>query len=239
MLDVSKSRLARKEIRIRNPGDQLLVVWLEPWSERFELEPNESLDVFFAGPKSGLPEVLPRIGEVSVYGWEGAAAVAFKDGSLAIRQPTVDEVVRQEFEIAKEHVARTNEPLPVDEIAMVQRSLDAEPGVGRAAQASACELVAILTWELASSLIRSRPATHVLWEIADRLLNTRGMVLAAPKPSALEAALWSETPNLIRELICKQAVSMIPDALRKKSPRKEKRPTRPRPSESESGSIPR
>jgi hypothetical protein len=237
MLNLPKNQIVRVPLRIRNPGERMLVVWLEPWVERYELAPNESIDIVLVGPKRGLPEILPRSDEVLVYGWEGAEVFAFQNGRPAGRQPTVDEIVRQELDIAKEHVQRTNEPLPVEEIEMAQAKLDMDPGMTRVSQDVAYGTAAFLMSNLASIVVRSDAATNVLWEIASRLIGTKGLALAAPGSKRQAAAVWRASPSLLEKLVRKQALSALPSLFGPNSGKFEKPLATPQPAESESDST--
>ena len=215
-----------------------MIVCLEPWAERYRLESNESIEFVFVGPDVDCPEVIPYSDELMIYGWEGSDVIAVQNGRLVARQPTVDEIVRQEMEIAKERVKRTDKKLPDDQIAWVQQTLDAESELTQDAQELACELAAVLAIELAPSFMRSNAATELLWNVVSRLIGTRGLLLGAPDPETKEAAVWGEHPGVLAEAIRRQAISVLPRRFAR-SIRKRRNPIKPRPSESESDPTPR
>lgn len=211
MLDLPKNKLIRRPFRVHNPNDHPLTVVLEPWAECYELEPKGTLDVVFIGSRNGMPEVVPYSDRsLTIYGWEGSEAFALKDGRLIGNRPAIDEIVRQELDLAKKKLQRTDRDLPWDEIAWIQKSLDVSPELHTGSQELARELAAILIVELAPCLVRSKSATELLWQIADRIVGLRGLVLASAEFESKETAVWSEHPRSLQELIRNQSLSVIP-----------------------------
>jgi hypothetical protein len=210
MLNLPVEKIVRRPVRVRNPGDSALVVWLEPWAERFELAPQESLDVVLIGSDMGWPEILPRVGEVAIYGWEGSDAFAFRNDQPAGYQPAVDEIIQQEFEIAAAQVVRTGTPLPVEEIASIQATLDALVTSDRESQEVIPELAGYLAWELAAVLEPSDAAADMLWQIAHRTLVTKGFALAWVDREVRVAAIWNRRPAPLRKLVRKNTLSIVP-----------------------------
>lgn len=209
MSDFFSSKLVRQMLRVHNPGESSLLVWLEPWSERFELTPKESLELVFVGPDTGSPEVLPRRDEVSVYGWAGSEFLAFKNGRLAGRQPTVKEIVLQELDIAKERVGIASDSFVAD-IAMLQQFLDAEPDLNATSQQSFCKYLSHFIDSLSPALEGQEAATEVLRQIASRLLRTKAIILAPPDPNAKEPATWKSDPTVAMELFLTRSVFVRP-----------------------------
>jgi hypothetical protein len=155
MLDLPKKKLIRFRQQIRNPGDSLFVVILEPWADRFELKSEETIDIEFVGPETGQPEVLPYPGELAIYGWDGSEVVVLKDGRLAMRQPTVNEIVRQELEIAERCVRRTETRWPTEGIEIVGQKFQFYSEMSFESQEFACHLTSQLVCELSATLERS------------------------------------------------------------------------------------
>jgi hypothetical protein len=234
MLELPKHKLVRKTLRVHNPSDRLLVVWLEPWAERHELTPQQVLDIVFFGPTTGSPEISPSANEISIYGWEGSMAIALKNGTLAARQPTVEEIVRQEFEIAGGQIERTEIPLPEQELALMQRMLDADYKLTCESQELVCELAGHATCELASTVKKSSAATEMLWQIAGRLVGTKGLVLAASDLRIRENAIWNDAPGPLIELIRKNVKSVLPEWSRRNSARERTPQSMPQRAETES-----
>jgi hypothetical protein len=181
MLSVPIDQVVRTAITVRNPRDHELVIVLEPWAELHRLQPDESLDVVFAGPAGGRPEVLPYVDELAIYGWEGSEVYAFRGNRLALRQPTVDEIIEQELQITalrgRFHLERS-----AGEIADAQAFLDSSPEFGRAAQRAACKRVGHLIHDIALDAGRSPAEIALIWQIAGRILSTKGLALAAAPP---------------------------------------------------------
>jgi len=234
MFELPKHKLVRKTLRVHNPSERVLVIWLEPWAERHELTPQQSLEIVFFGPTTGSPEISPRADEISIYGWEGSAAIAIKNGQLAARQPSLDEIVRQEFEIAGGQVERTEMPLPANEIALTQRMLDADHKLNTESQELVCELAGHVTCDLAPTVKKSSVATEMLWQIASRLVGTKGLVLAAPDPRIKENAIWNDAPGPLIELIRTNVKSVLPEWSRRHSARERTPRSMPRRAETES-----
>ena len=180
MLDLPKKKLIRFRHQVRNPGGSLLAVILEPWADRFELKPKETVDIVFVGPENGQTEILPYPDELAIYGWDGSEVVVLKDGRLAMLQPTVNEIVRQELQISERVVRRTETRWPAEEIEMVDQKLQFDSDLSLESQEFACRLASQLVCELSTTLVRSDAAASLLWQIADRVVGKQGIVLAAP-----------------------------------------------------------
>ena len=197
-------------MRIRNPSDQSMIVWLEPWADRFDLASGKSLDIVFIGPKNGSPEIVPRLGEVSVYGWDGSEAIAVCDGHLALRQPSVDEIVQQELELGKLKIGFTDRGLPRDDIVMTQDFLDSIPELQPSSAPELFKATAYLISEsLAPALQKSAGAADALWKIANRTIATKGFLLVALRRRALESFFWKGSPAAVIDLIRKQSVFVL------------------------------
>jgi hypothetical protein len=238
MIHLPKSQLVWESVRFRNPRADLIVVWLEPWSERFELAPQTALDVAFVGPSGGFPEVMPRPDGLSVYGWVGSEFIALQNSRVAGRQPTVDEIVRQELDIAKESVERSAAPLPVDDIANAQILFDQDPEVNPRSQSAACDAAARLAIGLAGCFVRSEASRLLIWEIARQLVRTRGLFLADLEQGR-ESELWTRGPFGVAELIFECSISAVPSHPSPKGLAAPDSKARPQPAETESGAAPR
>jgi hypothetical protein len=223
-------------LRIRNPNERALTVWLEPWAERHQLEPRESLEIIFVGPDTDHPTILSNGEELAIYGWNGSEAVVLRDGHLASPQPTVDEIVRQELEIVKDQIRFTIDQPFGPSMEDVQRTFDTERPLARESWNSASKVTAFFVSELASTIEQSDAAISFLWQIISRLVRTRGYILAAPDSHELASALWSNEPGDLVKLIRRSAKSILPKPFR--SELSDKRAT-PRSAESESGPTPR
>lgn len=207
MLTIPKKNVVRHPQQVRNPSDKKLVVVIEPWAERYELKPQETIEIVFAGPNNGQPELLPFSGELVIYGWDGSEFIAFREGGLATPPPTVVEIIRQEFLIAKQRLRAQNGI--AQEITMVQQWLDADPRLLKKSQRSACESAGYLSCVLATQLDRTDNAATLLWQIADRIVRMKGVLLAATNKVDKETFFWSEKPDLSAEFIRKNAISLL------------------------------
>jgi hypothetical protein len=238
MLALPKMQLIRHRQQIRNPSDQLLVVVVEPWADRFELKAEETIDIVFVGPEAGQPEVLPYPGELIIYGWDGSEVVVLKDGSMAAQQPSVSEIVRQEFQIAEKLVRRTETRWPVEEITIVDQKLDIDTDMSVESQEFACDLAGYLVCELATTLERSDAAAALLWQIADRVVGRKGIVLAATNQNRLKTAAWSNRPQELFHMIWSSAISVLPGPADLAAYKRKSRSATRRSAGSESGPTP-
>ena len=60
------------------------------------------MEIDFVGPEPDQPEIeITAQGAISVYGWEGSEAIAFKNGRVVGEHRTVEEIIRTELELAK------------------------------------------------------------------------------------------------------------------------------------------
>lgn len=238
MLNLPKRELKTETLAIRNPNEGPLVIWLEPWADRLELPPNESLQLAFVGPVTGLPEVIPKSEEIIVFGWEGSEVVALKDGRLAVQQPSVSEIVRQEFQIAEEQVRRSEIRWPAEEIAIINQKLDFDSDLSVESQEFACELAGHLVCELSTTLERSDAAASLLWQIADRVVGKKGIVLAATNRNRLKTAAWRNRPQELFQMIWNSAISVLPGPADLAACKRRTRSVTPRPAGLESGPTP-
>jgi hypothetical protein len=225
MLNLPKHRLGSTRIRIRNPTANQLTVWLEPWAENFKLAPTESIDVILVGPKDGVPELLPKVDSISIYGWEGAEAVAVKSGQQLTPQASVEEIVRQEIEIAKEQAARTDTAVPAHEIILAQNSLDSILPFDADSISDVSKIIGYFICELAGSFQPTEAMTDAMWRIAQRIVGTKGFFLAVPNLKKIKSALWSATPTLMMELVEKNIISILDGRLDNKRLRNSKPPS--------------
>ena len=154
------------------------------------------MTLVFVGPKCDDFEIVPYSDEILVYGWEGSDFVALQENRLMEPRPTVDDIIRQELEIAKNQVTRTGVDFPIEQIAWTQQTLDLETTLSDKSQDLASEVAAVLAIELALSFQHSSAATNMLWEVVSRCLRMQGLFLSAPKPEAREA-VWDEHPGLL------------------------------------------
>jgi hypothetical protein len=60
------------KMRIRNAKNAVLVVVVEPWGSRFELDPGKDLNVTFSAPGGGVVECEIGDGTTTIFGWEGS-----------------------------------------------------------------------------------------------------------------------------------------------------------------------
>ncbi len=209
MFNLRKDELVVRAVCIRNPGEGKLTVWLEPWADSFILAPHESLEIVIVGPDTGLPVVLPRHSEVSVYGWAGSEGFAFQNDRLLGRQPTVEEIVAQEFEIHKDAVERTPTQFDPVDIEHCQTKLNSERRFDGESQDLACDIAGILAISLARSLVESDAAAGLLWQIVDRVMGTRGLVLAIPDAPSQGRVFWRDDPAAM-DLVRGHAMSIVP-----------------------------
>jgi len=209
MLDLSKKKLVRTRVRIHNPTDDQLVVWIEPWADRLDLAPNASMEIVFVGPRDGLPEFLPRPGALSIYAWEGAEAFAIQDGQFMTSQPSLDEIVRQELEIAQDQAVRLDAVLPTSEILFAQHSLDSIPPFQSEFAEDICKISAHFIHCLTEVFEPSSNTTALMWRIAQRMIGTKGFLLATANPKNTNAAIWSDMPSLLIKLIGKSVVPIL------------------------------
>ena len=225
-------------VRFLNPGVDVLAVWVEPWSERFEVAPQTALDVAFWGPIGGIPEIMPHRGGVVVYGWVGSEFIALQNSRVAGAASTVEEIIRQELEIAKAEIQRTAEPWPSGDLANAQLLLDQDPEVNSTSQKTACEVAAIVARSLAECLATSDTSRSLIWEIARRLVRTRGLFLADLENEKAQE-FWTAGPIWGADLIFQCSISAIP-ALQQAVGNAVPAPVvKPRPAQSESGATPR
>jgi len=238
MLALPKKQLIRHRQQVRNPNEQLFVVVLEPWADRFELKAEETIDIVFVGPEAGQPEVLPYPGELTIYGWDGSEVVVLKDGRMAAHQPSVSEIVQQEFQIAEEQIRRTETRWPAEEIALVNQKLDFYSDMSVESQEFACNLASHLACDLSTTLECSDAAANLLWQIADRVVGRQGIVLAATNRNELKLAAWRNRPQELFQLIWNSAISALPGPADLAACKPKTRSVTPRPAESESGPTP-
>lgn len=209
MTHLPKPQHSLQSIRIRGPEPDGVVVCVEPWSECFDLGPQATIDVVFCGPNSGILECLPDRHGLVLYGWVGSDFIALQNSRVAGRQPTVEEIVRQELEISRDKIEMTATPLRVDDIAQAQVFFDQDPEVNQTSQNNACDGAAILILSLAECFVTSEASQRLIWEIARRLVRTRGLFLLD-----LERERQSDLRNLgqfgIADLIFENSISAIP-----------------------------
>lgn len=237
MLESPRNKLARHRHVIRNPNNEAIVVWIEPWADRFELAKEQSIEVVFIGPEDGAAEELPYPGELVIYGWNGSEVFVLQDGRLVGRSATIEEIIRQEFEIAKDRVRLNANRLPFEEFEYVQFKLGFSPELSRQSQILACEVAAHLACELARSVERSDDAARLIWQISDRIVATRGVALAYPSLRSLSTALWTGGLADVTRLIIGNGLSVLPGRKYLGLPKPREASTKPRLSESESGPI--
>lgn len=229
MITVSKDNLVRKCVQIRNPTDQSLTVWLEPWGEQFELKSQDSFDIVFVGPDTGQPQIAPKAISISVYGWEGSEGFVFQNGRLAGPQPTIAEILQQELEVAGDGIRWKRPDIPVQftvqRIAHIQPRLD-QLGWGSEAREAMCELVELQISEWEKLLRKSQRATDFIWSVASRIVALRGLLLTSPDRLSLEKAIWDGIG--LRGLVCRQVFPVLLPAA-ESSPRVSRRkPVKPR-----------
>lgn len=156
-----------------------MLVWVEPWAERFELAPQTLLNVAFFGPRGGILEFSPPLPNgFVVHGWEGSEFIAIENSRVLGHLPHVEEIVRQEMELASEKVERTAAPLPVADIAAAQRLLDQDAEVNPNSQKDACEAAASTGLSLIECFVTSESSRALIWEIVRQIVRTRGLFLA-------------------------------------------------------------
>ncbi|HEX4412640.1 MAG TPA: hypothetical protein VH107_03360 [Lacipirellulaceae bacterium] len=127
--------------------------------------------------------------------------------------------MRQEFEIAKEQVARTDTPVPGEEVVFVQNSLDSILPFNTDSISDVSKMISYFICELAALFQPTDAAGKMTWRIAQRMIGTKGFFLAAPNLKKIKLALWSETPTLAMELIDKNVISILVEGFKKKRPR--------------------
>lgn len=236
-MNTTIDNLVRIPLRVTNPNPSALKVWLEPWAEQHELAQGESLDLVFVGTAPGYPEVTSDVNAVSLHGWEGSEVFAFRNGRLATEPPLVEEIIRQELAIAHDRVAPTSRSWAdglAPYIGMCQKTLDGWPQLNEEAQRDACELAAILAWELARTLTPSSAASTLSWQVARRVVATKALVLADSQPASKEKVFQSESPKLLTRLILQSSVSALPDQIDSRSLRLHEPPAKPPSGQAES-----
>jgi hypothetical protein len=203
-------KYVRKFLRIRNPNDRAIEVLLEPWAERHQLNSMESLEIVFVGPDTDHPAVLPQGDEIAVYGWKESDAIVLKNGEIASPRPTVEEIVKQELNAAKQNEQLAIKvALPVEDIEWIQRSLDELPESGQESQLATCELAAFLAHRLAESLEQSMPTAELIWSIIGRFVKARGIILEDEELDKVASAAWSDGPNRLKRLVENRAISVF------------------------------
>ena len=173
-------------------------------------------------------EVFPNRGELSVYGWEGSVFIAMRNGQIAGRQPTVAEIVRQEFEIAGERVERSQCPLPIEDIAMLQQWLDAHTAMDRELKSTLPKLATDLIHELKATLVRSEAEAELLWQIIDRIILTKGFTLTDAAQTTKLSTIWEKGFGRLVKLVRKHSVSIPPEHFQPGSVESQQPATTPR-----------
>ncbi len=199
--------LVRKTLHVRNTGDSLVVtwlapwadrlgnaptlrvcqtdtelgiLWLEPWADRFELTRDDLVEIVFVGPDTGVPGIAVKQEELSIYPWGNAEVVVFKNGRIAGDRPTVQEIIRQEYEIAGERLPQSFEENVFADVAAFQEWLDMAD-LNSLNQLTARNIISELIDRVVANLEMTDQTAKLLWQIAARTLRTQGVILITPR----------------------------------------------------------
>ena len=134
-----------------------------------------------------------------------------------------------------DRVQRTGEQLPSEEVESAQFKLDFTPDLSSEAQELTFASASHLICRLASTVKRSAASTVLLWQIADRIVGTKGIVLAAPSWKTLGTTVWRKGPDATLRLIRRNAISVLPESADSFAVASRKTSAKPRRGESESG----
>lgn len=132
-----------------------------------------------------------------------------KNGQILVPQSTIDEIVRQEFQIAKDKVLRTDAAVHADEIILVQTSMDSILPFRIDSVSDVSKMLGYFICELAGLCQPTDAATEMLWRVVQRIVATKGLFLAVPSWKMVKTAIWSESPNFLIALIEKNIIPVL------------------------------